>query len=52
VSWRLTHEKLWFENQVATLSLEGRRATLLFEEAILDSSGEPDLRKIYEHHLA
>jgi hypothetical protein len=52
ISWCLTHEKLWFENQVATLSLEGRRATLIFEEAILDGSGEPDLRKIYEHRLA
>jgi hypothetical protein len=52
VSWRRTHEKLWFENQVATLTLEGRRATLAFEKAILDGSGEPDLRKIYEHRLA
>ncbi len=47
-SWHLTHEELWFENQVATLELEGRRAALTFEKAVLDDSGEPDLQKIYE----
>ncbi|MCA1739538.1 MAG: alkaline phosphatase family protein [Actinobacteria bacterium] len=51
ISWRLTHDKLWFENQIATLKLEGRQATLTFEKAILDSSGEPNLGKIYEHRL-
>ncbi|MDQ3911904.1 MAG: alkaline phosphatase family protein [Actinomycetota bacterium] len=52
VSWRLTHRELWFENQIATLKLEDQRATLIFEKAILDGSGEPNLRKIYEHCLA
>ncbi|MDQ3943046.1 MAG: alkaline phosphatase family protein, partial [Actinomycetota bacterium] len=51
MSWRLTHQELWFENQVATLELEGRRATLTFEKAVLDGSGEPDLEKIYERRL-
>jgi hypothetical protein len=49
--WRLTHESLWFENQVATLELEDRGATLTFEKAVLDSSGEPKLEKIYEYRL-
>jgi hypothetical protein len=52
LDWRLTHDRLWFENQVATLKIEGRQATLTFEKAVLDASGEPDLRKIYEHDLA
>ncbi len=52
ISWRLTHDKPWFENHVATLVLEGRRATLTFEKAILNSSGEPDLERIYERCLA
>jgi hypothetical protein len=52
IDWRLTHDRLWFENQVATLKIEGRQATLAFERAVLDASGEPDLRKIYEHDLA
>jgi hypothetical protein len=49
--WRLTHEGLWFENQVATLELEGREATLTFEKAVLDGSGEPQLEKICEYRL-
>ena len=51
LSWRLTHDKLWFENHVATLELEDRRATVTFEKAIPDDSGEPDLEKIYERRL-
>ena len=45
MNWRLTHESLWFENQVATLELNGRQATLTFEKAVLDGSGEPGLRR-------
>ncbi len=51
LDWHLTHDKPWFENHVATLELENRRATLTFEKAILNGSGEPDLEKIYEHRL-
>ena len=51
MNWRLTHESLWFENQVATLELNGRQATLTFEKAVLDGSGEPGLEKTYEYHL-
>ena len=51
LSWRLTHDELWFENQVATLKLEGRRARLTFEKAVLNASGEPDLQKLYEQDL-
>ncbi len=49
--WRLTHEGFWFENQVATLELEGREATLIYEKAVLDGSGEPKLEKICEYRL-
>jgi PhoD-like phosphatase len=52
IDWHLTHDRLWFENQVATLKIEGRQAILTFEKAVLDTSGEPDLRKLYEHYLA
>jgi hypothetical protein len=51
MNWGLTHESLWFENQVATLELNGRQATLTFEKAVLDNSGEPGLEKIYEGRL-
>jgi hypothetical protein len=52
MDWRLTHGELWFENHVATLKLEDRRATVTFEKSTLDDSGEPDLEKIYERRLA
>ena len=52
MSWRLTHREPWLENQVATLELEGRRAKLRFEKAVMDGSGDPDLKRIYERDLA
>jgi hypothetical protein len=52
LSWRLTHDEIWFSNQIATLKLEGRRAKLTFESATLDTSGEPNLQKLYEQDLA
>jgi PhoD-like phosphatase len=51
ISWRLVHQELWYENQVATLELEGKQATLTFEKAILDDSGEPGLETIHECEL-
>jgi hypothetical protein len=52
MTWRLTHEKPWFENQVAVLTIEDRRANLTFRKAVLNGAGEPDLEKIYERRLA
>ena len=51
IRWSLTHGSLWFENQIASLELNGREATLVFEKAVLGGSGEPGLEKIYEYHL-
>jgi hypothetical protein len=51
LTWRLTHEAPWFENHVATLQLDGRRASITFEEAVTDDSGEPGLRRIYASRL-
>ena len=51
IRWSLTHGSLWFENQIASLELSGRQATLIFEKAVLGGSGEPGLDKIYEYHL-
>ena len=51
IRWSLTHRSLWFENQIASLELNGRQATLVFEKAVLGGSGEPGLEKIYEYHL-
>ncbi len=52
LTWRLTHDAVFFDNQIATLELEDRRATITFEKAILDASKEPALEKLYEHRLA
>ncbi len=52
LSWRLTHDELWFENQIAILKLEGRRAKLTVQSATLDTSGEPNLQKLHEQDLA
>jgi hypothetical protein len=51
IRWSLTHGSLWFSNQIASLELNGRQATLVFEKAVLRASGEPGLEKIYEYHL-
>ena len=52
LGWRLTHDRPWFENQVATLVLDGRSARITFERAVTDSSREPSLEKICERRLA
>ena len=51
IRWSLTHRSLWFENQIASLELNGRQVTLVFEKAVLGGSGEPGLEKLYEYHL-
>ena len=52
LAWRLTHEDPFFDNQVATLELDGPDATVTFEKAVLDSSGGPALKRLYQRHLA
>lgn len=52
MSRHLTHQELWYENQVATLELEGQQAMLTFEKAILDDSAELSLKTIYERQLS
>jgi hypothetical protein len=49
VQWRLAHEKPWFNNQVAMLELEGKRATFVLEKALPseDGKGEPVLERVF-----
>jgi hypothetical protein len=51
MSWRMTHSEPWFANHVATLEIGGRQATVTFEKAITEDSGEPGLQGIYERRL-
>ncbi len=46
-----THDEPWFENHVATLQLDGRRAKITFEGAVVDSSREPSLERICKRRL-
>ena len=50
--WLPTHNATFFDNQVATLEFEDRRATITFEKAVLDASKEPVLEKLYQYRLA
>ena len=52
LNWRLTHDAPFFDNQVATLELDGPGATITFEKATLDGSGEPALERLYQRRLA
>jgi hypothetical protein len=52
LTWRLTHDAAFFDNQVAILELEGRGARITFEKAVLDASNEPALEKLYQRRLA
>ncbi|MBA2510435.1 MAG: alkaline phosphatase family protein [Rubrobacteraceae bacterium] len=52
LTWRLTHDELFFDNQIATLELDGSGATITFEKAVLDGSGEPVLERLYRRRLA
>jgi hypothetical protein len=54
VRWRYVHDKPWFDNQVGTLILEGRRAT--FQLAKSEPPPGPDgrlkLEQVFEHALS
>jgi hypothetical protein len=54
VRWRYVHDEPWFDNQVATLVLEGRKAT--FQLAKSEPPPGPDgrlkLEQVFEHPLS
>jgi hypothetical protein len=48
----LIQDPAFFDNQIATLELEDRSATITFEKAVLDASKVPVLEKLYQYRLA
>ena len=48
----MTHGAAFFDNQIATLELDNRSATITFEKSGLDASKEPTLEKLYRRRLA
>jgi hypothetical protein len=53
VRWRLAHDEPWFNNQVAWLELEGRRATFVLEKALppQDGTGEPRMERVFARSI-
>jgi hypothetical protein len=53
VRWRLAHDKPWFNNQVAWLELEGRRARFVLQKALPseDGEGEPRMERVFERSI-
>ena len=52
LSWRLVHEKPWFDNHVSSLALRGREASLKVEKTIPEDAEKPYLYPILERRLA
>jgi hypothetical protein len=54
VRWRYAHEEPWFDNQVAMLVLEGRKATFVLEktEPPPGEDGRLKLDRVFEHALS
>ncbi len=51
-NWCLTDDKLWFDNHLGTLILQGNEALLKVEQVAEGDSSEPHLQEILEHRLA
>jgi hypothetical protein len=54
--WRYAHDEPWFDNQVATLVLDGRSARLVLEKALPENGAGADpalrLEQVYERELS
>ena len=50
--WRLTHEEPFLDNKVTTLERDGPAATIAFEGAVLNGTGEPGLHRLLSRRLA
>ncbi len=52
LSWRLVHQKPWFDNHVSSLAIRGREASLKVEKTIPEDAEKPYLYPILERRLA
>ena len=55
VRWRYAHDEPWFDNQVATLEFDDRRARLVLEKTLPPEDGDPSvlrLEQVFERELA
>ena len=54
VRWRYVHDEPWFDNQVATIELDDRRARVVLEKTLPPAGGDdPALRleRVFERDL-
>ena len=51
VTWSLCHKRPWFDNQVASLELDGPRATVRFERALPKDESRPPLEEVFVYRL-
>jgi hypothetical protein len=51
VRWRLAHEEPWFDNQIATLDLDGERAEFALDKAMPDDGADPRLERVFTRAL-
>jgi hypothetical protein len=51
LSWTID-EGPWFDNQVATLELDGRQAAMLLDKAVGGGDEEPCLERVMERRLS
>jgi phosphodiesterase/alkaline phosphatase D-like protein len=50
LSWRFVGDGPWFDNQIATITIEGRRASLTIEKTVPDGD-DLALERVFEHDL-
>jgi phosphodiesterase/alkaline phosphatase D-like protein len=51
ISWHIDDRGPWFDNQIATIVIEGRRAKLVLEKTVPDGD-DLALEQVFEHDLA
>jgi hypothetical protein len=52
IRWRLTDGGPWFDNQVATLTIDGRSIDMRLEKALADGEGGVELEAVLDRRLA
>jgi hypothetical protein len=52
IGWRLTGDGPWFDNQVATLEIDGREIQMRLEKAVPVDEEHAELDLVLEHRLA
>jgi hypothetical protein len=52
IGWRMTGDGPWFDNQVATLVIDGREIEMRLEKAVPVDEKNARLERVLEHRLA